>query len=304
MKNIFATNVTYDENNISDGDFLIVERLSQDEEKKLSELEDNTFNASEASPRVKKSVVILSTFAMILLIISLSLLAAMIESNVDDTDNISLLVAPPFYPGIIIVVSISVLVAVYIYSRKEVKKLKESTMSEKNQKISEAERQLENYIDELKKKHGITEDSREIETVSYSYKIKDGVEEVEKFSIPMIFKKLVFTYFNIPRYFFIEGEAFYIADEYMKMEIPRRSLKYACMNDGNMDLSGFYGDKDVPPGKYDSPHVKRLKNGHLSIDRYISVVFEINGEEYCIYFPPYEQDHVKELFGVQLDRGS
>lgn len=313
MKNLFATDetgVTKDtdaDDIVTDGDFLVVSKIRAEDKKRYDELDDETLEIFDSSirnqnPGIKESLI--TILACLPLFVSFAILAGAAQSEKYDS-LFDALFSPPNYWGIIIIVLLGISAVLFVFQKKLKKASTEAAETEgrlEEAKSAAADKKLDEFLNAQKAARGIPHDAEKTELLAYSYTVKNGAEEVKEISFSFIFRKYKFRYTNTSYYHFSDSENFYISDEFRKLAIHKSSLKYARVIETPMELMGIFGEaEEDEKEKYTAPYTVIKSNGQIHIDRYISVVFEINGEEYCIWYPPYEADVVRKFYGVDID---
>lgn len=139
---------------------------------------------------------------------------------------------------------------------------------------------------------GVPDNAPETEVIMFPYKEKDMTP------VPKTLGMMPTPYVNLSVRLYKDEENLYVSSIDCKYAIPLSSLKR--IDEVNKRISVPFWMKDNEPTKEECKKYKlNLDNsGNMSFKPYYILIFEVNGEEWGLYFPCYEREIYRQVTGL------
>ena len=148
-------------------------------------------------------------------------------------------------------------------------------------------------LDSCYKGLGVPDNAERMDVLVVRYQWKNG-KVILKSTGP--FKAL-----NADLRAFTEKDALCLADSFQKFTIPFESLTGIRSIRKRIAISNWNKDEPYNQGEYKPYHIKGNQYGGVILPYYYALGIRYNGEEYELYFPPYELAAVERLTGCRME---
>ncbi len=279
MKLFFGTDKTFDkENEAYDGQALVVEGLPQDLQKKL---DDNAESVKKHFEKVKKPLFLIKLGIVFGISSAIGRFASRVLFDIYEAPVISYIAN-----GIIIALLLAtiVLVAVGMNMSNKVIKGKEAT------DLADVGRAIQ---DECMQAMGVPADTTDVELFSFDYINNNGNIK--------ILNDYGYEFYNTDYKAYVENDSLCIIELPYKYGIPLESV--TAIKRVDEKVSFYFWNKKTPHNKGEFAQYKIKYNKSDSvylIKYYYSLEINHNGEEYFLYFPPYELETIEKLTGLKV----
>lgn len=108
--------------------------------------------------------------------------------------------------------------------------------------------------------------------------------------------KPFFALFNQPMYAFSEGDMLCFSDEEVVYGIEKSAITSFSKVRTRVQFMGWNKEEDFRSDAY-RPYGISARSGRLFLNRVLSLTVLLNGEEYTVLFPPYEEKTLTALLG-------
>ncbi len=284
MRVLFGTNITNDKNNQEmDGEERIVASIPPDIEQTLDEsvndLEAQEERAKLPFPlRIGLWVFGIGALTCVLLIVESAVKASLKQTYAD--------MPWLFYVGGIALI-VTVVLGLLQYAR--LRKLTESSSYQGSL------RQVDQLADKAYAALGVPGDALEIDVLMTDYVIQEGEvvpaaadKDLKGMMIPAQTKA------------FVQEGTLFLADTHDKWAIPLEGITGIRKVKQPVWLAGW--NKDIPcnKGPYKDYRMSVDDGGDVHLKAYYALMFTIDGEDYTLYFPPYEGPAIHQLTGWNI----
>ncbi|MBP3691856.1 MAG: hypothetical protein J6I80_01280 [Clostridia bacterium] len=185
--------------------------------------------------------------------------------------------------------SIVIWAVITFFAKRKEKAVMES--DEREQNISRIDSLSTSIYAEL----GVSEETDEVDVLSFEYKIKDGeIKPYKKALEDMVYTNYCF---NI----FADDENVYLASLDGKFKFARTSLKTIHKINKKIMFFPWNKDEDYNKGEYKKYKMHEGEMLNIYAKGYYVLEFERNGESWGIYFPEYELETFEELTGLKAE---
>ncbi len=182
-------------------------------------------------------------------------------------------------------ISLAVWGVLKIMSNQKAKEILES--EESNQVFSKLDSVGKSIYSEL----GVPSDSKEVDILSFFYKIKDDRIKV--------CEKSMAQYFNPEFNIFTDSENLYIANLEGKYAFPLSSLKAIHKVKKHIRILSWNKEENFNKGIYKQYKLTNDNYGCIHCKNYYILEINCDNESYGIYFPCYELPAFEELTGLK-----
>ena len=134
----------------------------------------------------------------------------------------------------------------------------------------------------------VPEDAKDIDILSFFYKIKDGEIKVQEKGMQ------VFQYFNPEFKIFTDEENLYLANLEGKYAFPLSSIVKIHTVKKHIRIAGWNKDEEFNKGMYKQYKLTTDNYGCVHCKQYHVLEINHQGESYGIYFPSYELPTLEE----------
>lgn len=283
MKKAFlCVNITENEDNETiDGVSLVTARITSEQE---TALDKSIEEAADIVFKKAKLPLWMRIIEWVCGIVALLLISGILKSDVD-LATAYYNAAPLFYiAGVTLVVAVVIAIAGAVKSRKVL------NSDESKATIDRAD----NFAKSLYTYLGVPADAENIDVLMMWYKEKNGERKIKKI--------IDETHQNHEYKVFVNGTSLCFADPRVKYELPlegitaiKRIKEKVVVSDWNKEES--YNSKTYKPYK-----ITADKNEiNYFFKYYLSLEFTANGEEYEMFFPPYEEELLAKLTGFTAE---
>lgn len=282
MKAILCTDVTNDKNNERfDGEEFIVERVPEYQMNALDEKEEELDELGEKAglPKPLRYLKFLTEMGAILLLIPLTNLF----------DGYTLREQFENIPGLFIFGLISLVVFPILCLLE--KKMKKNVIEDDDtvRTLQKADSIVLASYDLL----GIDPASPDMDIFMMHYKRK-GTELKPKPIGGM------FDYMNFEVKAFADEDNLYISDTAMKLALPKAAMTGIRRIDKKLNFCPWNKATAYDKGEYKQYKITANQYGMLFVKSCYALQIELNGEDYELYFPPYELSLMQELTGLDV----
>ncbi|HHU55529.1 MAG TPA: hypothetical protein GXZ48_02400 [Acholeplasmataceae bacterium] len=277
MKNIFGIKQGRE---IIDGHVFIVNKVNDEQEKKLEKISE------DLDKQIEDSMSLLNIFYYISLIVGLLCLAGIIRSLFKVTFKEALRDAPVVFitGGFFLLVTL----AIFIY-----KKIR-SRMKEIGPEHEKFEHEILNAIEESKKLLNVPKDAEEIDVFVFHYKInKKGQVKIK--TSPF------FQYLITKAFLYIKNNDLCIANLYEEIKVPLSSIIGIKKINKKAFAYGWNKEEVYNSEKYKKYKIKENNLGTLFIKPYYSVLIDDPIGKYEFFVPCYDIDKVVKLTNLEVE---
>ena len=280
MKYFFGIDITENkENETLDGDRFIAAGIDDELNEKIeraSALAEEADKLCRVSPAPRK---IGQTCAVFAVVWGILLAIGLVRGTSSVTD------APMIVTMVMVALSAAAAVILLIKAKKQMRVTpeQEKAVERANKAFAEVKAESDSLL-------GVPEGCPDIDVLNCVYTVKDGRPEPYT-----MFRMTLFM--NYPRKVFVKEGYLCVSDYRRLYRVPLDSLggieKTACkcgLGFWNKNVS-FSAPEYAPYG------IRRGGNGMLTVDSYLRIDAELEGETYALLFPPYEEEALKEILG-------
>ena len=277
MKNIFAVNITNEENSKLDGEEFVIKKIDEDLQKRFDQslIKSQQYEKKASLPswlNLIKHVV-----CGLAIITSIALISSIAENGQEALDNASNIFT-------ICIVGWIIFLALHIFEKQRKKNVEKD---DGFKKTSEEDMKL---LQECLTQLDVPSNYMKIDCFSEIYKEKNG-EVKNAFPIARFINFNYFTY--------ADKDNVYFCDQTSVISIEKRKISKLLKFENKV---AFYGwnKEDLPNREpYKSFKITISNIGQIYVKTYYGLVFEHDYNEYIIYFPPYELENISKL--IELD---
>ncbi len=281
MKVFFGYNITEDKDNETfDGDVFVIKEVPETHEKAVDDNVKNVISFIKLA-EIPLAIRILQAVCSFIFIAGIAGIIKALENTSlpQQYEN-----APVLFYVLIIAALTWVVLAIYSYFKnKNISEGKDFTDA-----VSEAEEFVEASYAIL----GVPKDAFDMDVLITNYSVKND---------KLVLKFDKFTQFiNIDVKAFMQDGALFFADTRRKYSIPLTSL--GDIRTIKKRTSVPLWNKDVPYNdeKYKPYKITENNYGHIFFKPYYALSINHEGEEYELYFPPYELPIIERLTGKRV----
>lgn len=285
MKVLFGVNLTYDEKNEKeDGSEFIIRRVP---ESMFDDYEPEENETVTKEDKIKEwKVRFFNIVAVCVLGVgALGILTPFDDENLSFSSVIDIISKNPIWFSVSAVIAILGVFLVVKGNRME-KAHFEINEQDAEEKIDEFDRKCYEYL-------GVPEDADTFEIFGMCYKIINN---------EIVFEHNSAIGFSNPEMkVYRKGDCLCFADIENLYEIKPDSEGRIEKHSGEISVLSWHKEEKYNKGAYQKYNIRRKGLLKYVMHTYYSYDFTVNGEEYKMYFPPYEFENVMKITGAATD---
>lgn len=280
MKELFGTNLTSDRRNTAyDGANLESAKLPASMQDTLDHHMDEVSDLAEKSepaiPYIIETIAFLGWF----------ICAGSLLRNLGELTFAEMFSNAPAIPWIM---GISFVVWLPLFISRRIRKHRVENSEETAQTIDHAETTLSSCMQYL----GVPADAVAADVLVYCYREKDG-ENILK-------ERYGITASPVEVQLFRDDSCFHLCDGYVRYDIPLSDLLGIRQIHKRVPMNGW-NKEDAPTAKcYKQYHMTTNNMEQVFIKEHFRLDFLLNGESFCLRFPPYELSVFQQMTGCSV----
>lgn len=281
MKPFWGINVTENKrNDVNNGEELCIARASAQNADALTESRERAEELIE-SAKLPFPLRLLRAFCgFIALVFGASLVVPILEIGLAQSYSNAPALFWLFFASLII----------WVLIRIATKKKEKSVLAEGN--VDSMVEEIRSNVSELYSELNVPEDALTVDLILFRYKIKDGEVKPDAMAL------MPTAFINVEARIFARDGSLCIADVETLYAIPLESIKRIRRVDKRISVPNWNKEVGFNEGEYKKYKMTANNMGCVFFKPYYILEFEYCGEEWGLYFPPYELEQYEKVTGI------
>ena len=171
-------------------------------------------------------------------------------------------------------------------------KKKEKTVLNE-EKVDSMVDEIKSNVTELYTELNVPDDASTVDLILFRYKLKNGEIKPDAMAL------MPTAYINVEARIFVRDAALCISDVETLYAIPLDSIRCIRRIDKRISVPNWNKEEGFKEGKYKQYKMTANNMGCIFFKPYYILEFEHNGEEWGLYFPPYDLAEYERVTGIR-----